>query len=104
MNPFDKIKEQINEDLHHKLPKKWKKIGDILIADFSLINTNHLSSFRRAVYPIRDLIAGEILKEEDLTILRPNLGIDARNFHQIVGKRLDKNIKAFEPLDWSMLS
>ena len=68
------------------------------------INTNHLSSFRRAVYPIRDLIAGEILKEKDLTILRPNLGIDARNFHQIVGKRLDKNIKAFEPLDWSMLS
>ena len=34
MNPFDKIKKQINEDLHHKLPKKWKKIGDILIADF----------------------------------------------------------------------
>ena len=43
MNPFDKIKQQIDEDLHHKLPKKWKKIGDILIADFSLINTNDLS-------------------------------------------------------------
>ena len=43
MNPFDKIKEQINEDLHQKLPKKWKKIGNILIADFSLINTNNLS-------------------------------------------------------------
>ena len=43
MNPFDKIKEQINEDLHHKLPKKWKKIGNILVADFSQINTNNLS-------------------------------------------------------------
>ena len=41
MNPFDKIKEQINEDLHHKLPKKWKKIGNVLIADFSQINTNN---------------------------------------------------------------
>ena len=43
MNPFDEIKKQINEDLHHKLPKKWKKIGNILIADFSQINTNNLS-------------------------------------------------------------
>ena len=43
MNPFDKIKKQINEDLHHKLPKKWKKIGNILIADFSQISTNNLS-------------------------------------------------------------
>ena len=38
MKPFDKIKEQINKDLHHKLPKKWKKIGNILVADFSQIN------------------------------------------------------------------
>ena len=26
-----------------KLPKKWKKIGNILVADFSQINTNNLS-------------------------------------------------------------
>ena len=38
MNPFDRIKEQIDEDLHHKLPKKWKKIGNILVADFSQID------------------------------------------------------------------
>ena len=38
MNPFNKIKQQIDEDLHHKLPKKWKKIGNILIADFSQID------------------------------------------------------------------
>ncbi len=39
MNPFDKIKLDINENLHNKIPKKWKKIGNILIADFSQIDS-----------------------------------------------------------------
>ena len=38
MNPFDKIKLGVDENLHEKLPKKWKKIGEILIADFSQID------------------------------------------------------------------
>ena len=41
MKPFDKIKQQIDEDLHHKIPKKWKKIGNILVADFSKIEQNY---------------------------------------------------------------
>lgn len=41
MKPFDKIKQQIDEDLHHKIPKKWKKIGNILVADFSQIEQNY---------------------------------------------------------------
>ncbi len=41
MKPFDKIKHQIDEDLHHKIPKKWKKIGNILVADFSQIEQNY---------------------------------------------------------------
>ena len=35
MNPFENIKNKVNKKLHNKIPKKWKKIGDILIADFS---------------------------------------------------------------------
>ena len=62
MNPFDKIKQQIDEVLHHKLPKKWKKIGNILVADFSqidIIDLDHVS-----------LIYAEILKVK--TVLQKN--------------------------------
>ena len=38
MNPFETIKQNLNEDLHLKIPKKWKKIGDIAIIDFSELN------------------------------------------------------------------
>ena len=77
MNPFDKIKKQINEDLHHKLPKKWKKIGDILVADFSLINTNHLSYVSQIYANIlkvktvlqKNKVNGELRKPERTDIL-----------------------------------
>ena len=77
MNPFDKIKEQINEDLHHKLPKKWKKIGNILIADFSQINTNNLSQVSQIYANIlkvktvlqKNKVYGELRKPERTEIL-----------------------------------
>ena len=62
MKPFDKIKQQIDEDLHHKIPQKWKKIGNILVADFSQINTNNLSHISQ--------IYAEILKVK--TVLQKN--------------------------------
>ena len=43
MKPFEEIKQHINKDLHDLLPKKWKKIGTILIADFSQINNTDLA-------------------------------------------------------------
>tara|TARA_B100000579_G_scaffold301733_1_gene251657 strand:- start:419 stop:1264 length:846 start_codon:yes stop_codon:yes gene_type:complete len=39
MNPFERIKNEVDEKLHSKIPKKWKKIGDILVADFSQVNS-----------------------------------------------------------------
>ena len=77
MNPFDKIKQQIDEDLHHKLPKKWKKIGDILIADFSQIDTNNISQISQIYANIlkvktvlqKNKINGELRKPERTEIL-----------------------------------
>ena len=67
----------------------------------SEIMADHVHSFRRAVYPIKDLKAGTILTEEVLTSLRPNRGIDAREWKKLIGGRLKVNLLANEKLDWS---
>jgi len=77
MNPFDKIKQQIDEDLHNKLPKKWKKIGNILIADFSQIDTNNISQISQIYANIlkvktvlqKNNVNGELRKPERTEIL-----------------------------------
>ena len=59
MNPFDNIKQQIDKDLHNKLPKKWKKIGNVLVADFSQIETidlSHVSEIYAAVLKVKTVL------------------------------------------------
>lgn len=63
------------------------------------LDNKHEVSFRRAVYPSRDIAAGEVLSEENLTILRPNHGIDARLFESLIGKRAKRAFRKHEKLD-----
>jgi N,N'-diacetyllegionaminate synthase len=62
------------------------------------VKSGHLSSFRRAVYLNKDLKAGEIIREKDLVFLRPNHGVDARNYKKIIGKKIKKKIKAYSKI------
>lgn len=64
------------------------------------IDNDHLRSFRRAVYPSIDIGPGELLSEANLCVLRPNHGIDAREYYQVVGRRSRRPLKRHEPLDW----
>jgi len=65
--------------------------------------SNHINSFRRAVYPLVDLKAGDKLTEENLTTLRPNKGIDARQYYNLIGKRLTIDVKRHQSLAWEMV-
>lgn len=67
------------------------------------IDNGHDISFRRAVYPSRDIAKGEILNEENLTVLRPLSGIDARDFDKVKGKKLLVDVKKHQKLAWDML-
>ena len=98
----------------HKVSLTQKEVDD-LVAELEIIGTlkgsaskkpvtieienGHISSFRRAVYLNKDVAAGYAIKEEDLVLLRPNYGIDARHYKTIVGKKLKKPIKAFEKIE-----
>ncbi|HNB52119.1 MAG TPA: N-acetylneuraminate synthase family protein [Anaerolineales bacterium] len=66
--------------------------------------TDHRISFRRAIYPARDLPAGTQLTDEDLTCLRPNHGIDAREYWNVLGKFTTVPLKAHQKLEWQFLS
>ncbi len=64
------------------------------------LENGHVQSFRRAVFPSRDIEAGEILGEHNLTVLRPNKGIDARFFDQVIGKKAINALKKHQSMRW----
>ena len=48
--------------------------------------------------PQRTLRTGTILTEKNLVVLRPNAGIDAREFENMLGRKVIHNVKAFSKL------
>ncbi len=65
---------------------------------------DHRVSFRRAIYPAMDIPAGTQLTAEHLIYLRPNHGIDARDYQKTLGKYTKIDLKAHQKLEWHFLS
>ena len=64
------------------------------------ITNDHPRSFRRAVYPSRDIAPGEVIDAGNICVLRPNQGIDARNYDQLLGRLAKRPLRRHQPLDW----
>ncbi len=67
------------------------------------VEAHHHLSFRRACYLAQDMKAGQVIEENNLCYLRPNHGIDARDFEKLIGKTLKRDIAKFEKLEWEDL-
>lgn len=61
-------------------------------------NEGRIREFRRGVYPRYDLKKGTVLTKDNTVLLRPNTGIGAESYTTILGKKLENDRKALEPL------
>ena len=61
-------------------------------------DSGHVTSFRRGLYSRRALRTGERLDREDLVLLRPNHGLDARVLEDAVGRVVLADTPAFAAL------
>ena len=66
-------------------------------------DNNHRFSFRRGIYPSRDIEEGEeINNRKNIHCLRPNKGICASNFDLLIGKRSKIKMNKNQKLEWDM--
>ncbi len=101
---FRDHKVSATKDEIKELIKKIKKIRTLQgsfekKATKSEIDSGHTQSFRRGVFAKRDLIIGDIIKEDDLVTLRPLLGIGADKFYELVGKKLTSDVKNLDSIE-----
>lgn len=68
----------------------------------SELENKHPHSFRRGVYPARDIAAGTVICADDLVALRPCLGIGAEKFYQLVGMKARQDLKKYQELSFSL--
>ena len=67
------------------------------------IDTNHLVSFRRSIYVKSDKKIGDLLNLADMKFLRPNIGLDPRDYLHYAGRAFDANVRAYSELSDKVL-
>ena len=61
------------------------------------------AQFRRSLYVVADVRAGERFTEANLRSIRPGLGLAPRHLPDVLGATATRDIAYGEPLDWSMV-
>ncbi len=59
--------------------------------------------FRRSLYVVHDLKAGDTLTKENLRPIRPGLGLPPKFYHQVLGRKILKDAAKGTPLAWNYL-
>lgn len=56
--------------------------------------------FRRSVFAVNDIKAGELLTNENVRVIRPNCGIEPKYYKSVLGRRALQDIERGTPLEF----
>ena len=59
--------------------------------------------FRRSLYAVKDIEAGEVLTAENVRAIRPGLGLAPRHYEAVIGKCARVPVKAGTALAWHLI-
>lgn len=89
------------KELVEETERAWESLGKIFVgpteAEKSFI------TFRRSLYIVRDLKAGDLLTKENVRAIRPGLGLPPKHLNQVLGKKIKNGVKMGTALAWSMI-
>lgn len=59
--------------------------------------------FRRSLYVVKDMQAGEVFTPENLRAIRPGLGLAPKYYDMLLGKKVNRAVKRGTPISWDMI-
>jgi pseudaminic acid synthase len=80
----------------------WQAIGKIDYGRKSSELEN--VKFRRSLYFVKDMVAGELITEDCIRSVRPGYGLPPKFAFQIIGKRVSENIRNATPVSLNLIS
>ena len=75
------------------------------VADYQLTASEQGNrAFRRSLYLVRDIVAGDLLTAEHIKSVRPALGLPPADYDRLIGKRVNRDMAANQPLNWDWIA
>lgn len=90
------MEQLVNESL-----RAWQALGK---ASYGPTDAEKRSiQFRRSLYLVKDMAAGEILTHENVRAIRPGLGMPTKYLDVVIGRRLKSSVPRGTALQWGLL-
>lgn len=87
--------------LTEDVDRAWQALGKVNYAAASQQEKKSLA-FRRSVYVVQDVAAGEILTRDNLRCIRPGFGLAPKYYEELLGKRAVKKIEKGTAAAWEL--
>ncbi|EPC04105.1 hypothetical protein L861_02000 [Litchfieldella anticariensis FP35 = DSM 16096] len=80
----------------------WAAVGKVGYMRQQAEKPNRI--FRRSIYFMRDMKAGETVREQDIRRIRPGVGIEPKYFNTLIGKKLSVDVTKGTPTSWEQFN
>jgi N-acetylneuraminate synthase len=93
----DEMKQLVEET-----GRAWQSIGKTFVGPTEAEKSS--IAFRRSLYIVKDLKAGDLLTKENVRAIRPGLGLPPKHLNQVLGKIIKGDVSKGTPLDINLLN
>lgn len=95
------LEPQELETLCQDLYTAWKALGDVTFDRPPSEQPNTV--FRRSLYVVKDVGAGQTLTRDNIRSIRPGFGLPPKRINDVIGRRFVKDVARGTPLSEDML-
>lgn len=80
----------------------WSALG---LVDYGLAQSEKTNKrFRRSIYAVKPIKAGEPLTSENIRVIRPGFGLPPKYLPRVIGRAAARDIAYGEPIKWSVIA
>ena len=79
----------------------WRAIGNVHYGPSKAEEASLI--FRRSLYVVEDMRAGDSFTDQNLRAIRPGAGLSPRYYEVLLGKRVSRDVKKGVPVTWDLL-
>jgi N-acetylneuraminate synthase len=81
--------------------RAWQALGQV---SYGPLEAEKKSiQFRRSLYVVQDIKAGDVLNRENVRAIRPGWGLPTKYFEQVLGKTVKQDVQRGTALSWGLI-
>jgi N-acetylneuraminate synthase len=89
------------KELVEQTKRAWQSLGKVLVGPTETEKPS--LSFRRSLYIVKNLKAGDALTKENIRAIRPGLGLPPKYLNNVLGKFVKQDVLRGTALSWNII-